>query len=148
MGQSGPYTHLRLQRHCQKRRPARSRHSQRSEEHRSELQSPCNLVCRLLLEKKNHTNETDSQTASGCDDIEYHHLLFVALHLHPPSLFLFFLIRHPPRSPPFPTRRSSDLMSAWRKRWRTSISNGSKWPIHSFKTSTALPKTSACPLTS
>src|SRR5256885_12035050 len=25
----------------------------RSEEHMSELQSPCNLVCRLLLEKKN-----------------------------------------------------------------------------------------------
>src|SRR5256885_11256957 len=31
----------------------------RSEEHTSELQSPCNLVCRLLLEKK---NETDSLT--------------------------------------------------------------------------------------
>src|SRR5256885_5222915 len=32
-----------------------SSHSQqhaRSEEHTSELQSPCNLVCRLLLEKK------------------------------------------------------------------------------------------------
>src|SRR5256885_9513365 len=27
----------------------------RSEEHTSELQSPCNLVCRLLLEKKNDT---------------------------------------------------------------------------------------------
>src|SRR5205807_5400150 len=27
--------------------------SRRSEEHTSELQSPCNLVCRLLLEKKN-----------------------------------------------------------------------------------------------
>src|SRR5688500_19226095 len=26
---------------------------QRSEEHTSELQSPCNLVCRILLEKKN-----------------------------------------------------------------------------------------------
>src|SRR2546426_9394837 len=26
--------------------------SKRSEEHTSELQSPCNLVCRLLLEKK------------------------------------------------------------------------------------------------
>src|SRR3989454_6956248 len=30
------------------RRPSRTR----SEEHTSELQSPCNLVCRLLLEKK------------------------------------------------------------------------------------------------
>src|SRR3989454_9342706 len=28
---------------------------QRSEEHTSELQSPCNLVCRLLLEKKKNT---------------------------------------------------------------------------------------------
>src|ERR1022692_4088092 len=27
----------------------------RSEEHTSELQSPCNLVCRLLLEKNNTT---------------------------------------------------------------------------------------------
>src|SRR5256885_12874769 len=40
----------------------------RSEEHTSELQSPCNLVCRLLLEKKknnysahhSHTNEITS----------------------------------------------------------------------------------------
>src|SRR5256885_4945723 len=30
----------------------------RSEEHTSELQSPCNLVCRLLLEKKK-TNQPD-----------------------------------------------------------------------------------------
>src|SRR3989454_8168558 len=32
----------------------------RSEEHTSELQSPCNLVCRLLLEKKkkNHNNRS------------------------------------------------------------------------------------------
>src|SRR5256885_8770509 len=28
----------------------------RSEEHTSELQSPCNLVCRLLLEKKKKNN--------------------------------------------------------------------------------------------
>ena len=30
----------------------------RSEEHTSELQSPCNLVCRLLLEKKKVTGAT------------------------------------------------------------------------------------------
>src|SRR2546426_6997492 len=30
----------------------RNRRAARSEEHTSELQSPCNLVCRLLLEKK------------------------------------------------------------------------------------------------
>src|SRR5688500_19753835 len=31
-------------------------HRHRSEEHTSELQSPCNLVCRLLLEKKKKKN--------------------------------------------------------------------------------------------
>src|SRR5256885_9540210 len=31
----------------------------RSEEHTSELQSPCNLVCRLLLEKKNRLKVVD-----------------------------------------------------------------------------------------
>src|SRR5256885_10803136 len=36
MGQSVPHIHVPV----------------RSEEHTSELQSPCNLVCRLLLEKK------------------------------------------------------------------------------------------------
>src|SRR6266850_5371576 len=30
----------------------------RSEEHTSELQSPCNLVCRLLLEKKKNVSKT------------------------------------------------------------------------------------------
>src|SRR5256885_11374901 len=35
--------------------------STRSEEHTSELQSPCNLVCRLLLEKK---KKYDYQTHS------------------------------------------------------------------------------------
>src|SRR2546426_7925545 len=32
---------------------------QRSEEHTSELQSPCNLVCRLLLEKKKKNPKKD-----------------------------------------------------------------------------------------
>src|SRR2546426_6869159 len=32
--------------------PGRTLRTLRSEEHTSELQSPCNLVCRLLLEKK------------------------------------------------------------------------------------------------
>src|SRR5256885_10356546 len=35
---------------------ARPQVGQRSEEHTSELQSPCNLVCRLLLEKKKKSN--------------------------------------------------------------------------------------------
>src|SRR5205807_10347114 len=38
----------RPDRHREKRRASAGR----SEEHTSELQSPCNLVCRLLLEKK------------------------------------------------------------------------------------------------
>src|SRR2546426_7025203 len=33
----------------------------RSEEHTSELQSPCNLVCRLLLEKKKKRSQTSDQ---------------------------------------------------------------------------------------
>src|SRR2546426_4440764 len=35
--------------------------SVRSEEHTSELQSPCNLVCRLLLEKKKKKKNKDKQ---------------------------------------------------------------------------------------
>src|SRR5256885_10282316 len=33
-----------------------AKEKKRSEEHTSELQSPCNLECRLLLEKKNHAD--------------------------------------------------------------------------------------------
>src|SRR5256885_10026437 len=38
----------------------------RSEEHTSELQSPCNLVCRLLLEKKKTETEA-CQTRDASD---------------------------------------------------------------------------------
>src|SRR2546426_6931347 len=34
----------------------------RSEEHTSELQSPCNLVCRLLLEKKKKKDKRENRT--------------------------------------------------------------------------------------
>src|SRR5688500_20103363 len=34
----------------------------RSEEHTSELQSPCNLVCRLLLEKKKRKKKNKKRT--------------------------------------------------------------------------------------
>src|SRR5256885_3182565 len=41
----------------------------RSEEHTSELQSPCNLVCRLLLEKKKkETKRAQLPTSSGMAD--------------------------------------------------------------------------------
>src|SRR2546426_7786824 len=53
-------TPRQVRRHCQPR----------SEEHTSELQSPCNLVCRLLLEKKKkggNVNEvTDRATRLTC----------------------------------------------------------------------------------
>src|SRR5256885_4191357 len=62
-----PYTTLfrsdrntRRQTSCRRSENRKSREdtrprSWRSEEHTSELQSPCNLVCRLLLEKKKKT---------------------------------------------------------------------------------------------
>src|SRR2546426_5964226 len=37
----------------------------RSEEHTSELQSPCNLVCRLLLEKKKRMYPPYTRSASS-----------------------------------------------------------------------------------
>src|SRR5256885_6395994 len=40
----------------------------RSEEHTSELQSPCNLVCRLLLEKKNTESSTVNLPIHRSDD--------------------------------------------------------------------------------
>src|SRR2546426_5113450 len=40
--------------------------SPRSEEHTSELQSPCNLVCRLLLGTKKHTSELQSPCNLVC----------------------------------------------------------------------------------
>src|SRR5256885_11379740 len=43
----------------------------RSEEHTSELQSPCNLVCRLLLEKKKHA--VTRQTSRDQNERAVHH---------------------------------------------------------------------------
>src|SRR5256885_2906764 len=58
-----PYTTLFRSpacRACAGRRPGPEpcRGRRRSEEHTSELQSPCNLVCRLLLEKKKTQRQT------------------------------------------------------------------------------------------
>src|ERR1039457_5232226 len=41
----------------------------RSEEHTSELQSPCNLVCRLLLEKKQKTQTQEKHAKQTYTDI-------------------------------------------------------------------------------
>src|ERR1039457_7138952 len=90
----------------------------RSEEHTSELQSPCNLVCRLLLEKKNqniaYTNTPAAtrprasgrpprtRTARRAPLQRRRHELPRA---HPPGqlvLFFFLMVRRPPISTLFP----------------------------------------------
>src|SRR6202521_2938082 len=76
----------------------------RSEEHTSELQSPQNLVCRLLLEKKKkrRSNRTlcsrESRDAPPCrkraraDVVALHAALFALLSVSDkaPELFFFF----------------------------------------------------------
>src|SRR5688500_18412171 len=58
-GPADPAGRRRPSRPCPGRRATASLRGGRSEEHTSELQSPCNLVCRLLLEKKKRTtNDT------------------------------------------------------------------------------------------
>src|ERR1022692_4075879 len=47
--------------------PRRAHRRSRSEEHTSELQSPCNLVCRLLLEKKKEYTPTTSNNRGPSD---------------------------------------------------------------------------------
>src|SRR5690242_20974720 len=46
----------------------------RSEEHTSELQSHVNLVCRLLLEKKNNRNQGECRISVN-SDTHYQHLI-------------------------------------------------------------------------
>src|ERR1022692_3405183 len=112
-----------------KRRTCRRFLPPRSEEHTSELQSPCNLVCRLLLEKKNTNRSWHSLRESYTRGISRDCLgrgrpparhdaprstspprpLWQPVH----SVFFFFLmIRRPPRSTLFPYTtlfRSLDL---------------------------------------
>src|ERR1022692_3965860 len=72
----------------------------RSEEHTSELQSPCNLVCRLLLEKK--TNGS-SECVLNIRPEKCGVLLRRTLDYAIPNLCFFFLmIGGPRRSPLFP----------------------------------------------
>src|SRR2546426_7292516 len=57
------------------RRRRRASARTRSEEHTSELQSPCNLVCRLLLEKKKQYDgspqpDDASQPSYGNADVD------------------------------------------------------------------------------
>src|ERR1022692_1990263 len=87
----------------------------RSEEHTSEFQSPCNLVCRLLLEKK---KEGRLPLAAGC--VSGLIVCMVAqrrrrerlrsggsrvergVHGKAGRFFFFLMIRRPPRSTLFP----------------------------------------------
>src|SRR5256885_4444581 len=50
-----------------RRRAATGPSPRRSEEHTSELQSPCNVVCRLLLEKT--TNSADTPPIPPADSV-------------------------------------------------------------------------------
>src|ERR1022692_2593977 len=91
----------------------------RSEEHTSELQSPCNLVCRLLLEKKKKIllfrmrgSEGDRGMLSRFQRARYSSshsglavcvLCCLASSSASALIFFFFLmIRRPPRSTLFP----------------------------------------------
>src|SRR6202521_3362938 len=66
----------------------------RSEEHTSELQSPQNLVCRLLLEKKKKKPQlTIDKSTSPYSSVSYrctHSLCVCALHACSVSLCVFF----------------------------------------------------------
>src|ERR1039457_181383 len=74
----------------------------RSEEHTSELQSPCNLVCRFLLEKK----KTRTRTAQlrRALSLEHGRRTFAPCFSHGirKNIFFFLMIRRPPRSTLFP----------------------------------------------
>src|SRR2546426_7224898 len=50
---------IRLKPETTEAEPLDQQRGLRSEEHTSELQSPCNLVCRLLLEKKKNKKQHD-----------------------------------------------------------------------------------------
>src|SRR5205807_7644509 len=54
----------------------------RSEEHTSELQSPCNLVCRLLLEKKKKNKQEPNKPSTHANDQHPHPQLH---HAPPPT---------------------------------------------------------------
>src|SRR5256885_2629524 len=83
----------------------------RSEEHTSELQSPCNLVCRLLLEKKQpllaapfyflespNTLRPDTRAAHSAQHRGHHtHRMLIAHPAHPGRLLrlVFALVPAP-----------------------------------------------------
>src|ERR1022692_4857209 len=84
----------------------------RSEEHTSELQSPCNLVCRLLLEKKKKValrliglrEPVCARPKAPAEASVLSALQGQVLRakLQAPLFFFFLMIRRPPRSTLFP----------------------------------------------
>src|ERR1022692_4862109 len=76
----------------------------RSEEHTSELQSPCNLVCRLLLEKKKpHARiATYCPVQSPIPGNARNRTRKSGTSTTPANDFFFLMIRRPPRSTLFP----------------------------------------------
>src|SRR5256885_5963381 len=80
----------------------------RSEEHTSELQSPCNFVCRLLLEKKKKLRPTFASSIRGLFPLEplpthytqhAHRVLFLSAISHA-SQALYYVTRLLPRCKP------------------------------------------------
>src|SRR5256885_4074964 len=61
---------------------------ERSEEHTSELQSPCNLVCRLLLEKKKQIRVGESLATSPVSQSRISRIPIVADFLCEADVFL------------------------------------------------------------
>src|ERR1022692_540087 len=80
----------------------------RSEEHTSELQSPCNLVCRLLLEKKTdhlHRNahrRHSRQPRQPAPPVPADGRREKGMPPRLPVSCFFLMIRRPPRSTLFP----------------------------------------------
>src|SRR5256885_2689675 len=72
----------------------------RSEEHTSELQSPCNLVCRLLLEKKKHAAPRRSEERLAQLPAASRRPCYGALEIvsHDPRMqaVFFDVLNHPP----------------------------------------------------
>src|SRR6516162_6722639 len=96
-------------------RHGRRRSGPRSEEHTSELQSPCNLVCRLLLEKKKkkkirhllYKNKKNSEIKKNRERPPHFVKVIAYVPLNDRYLFsfvffFFLMIRRPPRSTLFP----------------------------------------------
>src|SRR5256885_12558097 len=85
------------------------RKQERSEEHTSELQSPCNLVCRLLLEKEQKIHLQPPLRSSG-NALHPRHSPFNPVTAPSSAIADLTLAHTPPRSPP--TVRPTDLRCA------------------------------------